>query len=116
MRKLTTSFTAADGNLGVEYARTYLPEVILMDLHLPGISGIEATKILRADPTTAHIPIVAISANAVLADVELAMKAGFFHYLTKPIRINEFMTVLDDALSISNSKLTLATAKALTKG
>ena len=108
--------SAANGNLGVDYARTYLPEVILMDLHLPGTSGIEAMKILRADPTTAHIPIVANSANALSADIELAMKAGFFHYLTKPIRLNEFMTVLDDALDISNSKSTLAAAKALTKG
>ena len=108
--------SAANGNLGVDYARTYLPEVILMDLHLPGTSGIEAMKILRADPTTAHIPIVANSANALSADIELAMNAGFFHYLTKPIRLNEFMTVLDDALDISNSKSTLAAAKALTKG
>ena len=108
--------SAADGNLGVEYAWTYLPEVILMDLHLPGISGIEAMKILRADPTTAHIPVIAISANALSADIVLAMEAGFFHYLTKPIRLNEFMTVLDVALDISNSKSNLAAAKALTKG
>jgi CheY-like chemotaxis protein len=56
--------SAADGQLGIEFARAYLPEVILMDINLPGISGVEAMKILRADPATAHIPIIALSANA----------------------------------------------------
>ena len=93
--------SAADGNLGVEYARTYLPEVILMDIHLPGISGTEAMKILRADPTTAHIPVIALSANALSVDIKLAMDAGFFNYLTKPIRLNEFMSALDLALEFS---------------
>ena len=90
--------SAADGNLGVEYARTYLPEIILMDLHLPGISGIEAIKILRADPTTAHIPVIAVSAYASEADIELALDAGCFNYITKPIKLNEFMIALDVAL------------------
>ena len=90
--------SAADGNLGVEYARTYLPEIILMDLHLPGISGIEAIKILRADPTTAHIPVIAVSAYALEADIELALDAGCFNYITKPIKLNEFMIALDVAL------------------
>lgn len=93
--------SAADGNLGVEYARTYLPEVILIDLHLPGISGIEAMKILRADPTTAHIPVIAVSAYALSAEIELALDAGFFNYLTKPIKLNEFMIALDVALRFS---------------
>ncbi len=53
--------SAADGNLGIEFARAYLPEAILMDINLPGISGIEAMKILHADPATAHIPIIALS-------------------------------------------------------
>ncbi len=104
--------SAADGNLGVEYARTYLPEVILVDLHLPGISGIEAMKILRADPTTAHIPVIALSANALSVDIELAMEAGFFNYLTKPIRLNEFMSALDLALEFSHRKLIRAATDA----
>jgi PAS domain S-box-containing protein len=79
--------TAADGNLGIEFARAYLPDVILMDINLPGISGIEAMKILRADPQTAHIPIVALSANAVPRDIEKGLEAGFFNYLTKPIKV-----------------------------
>jgi PAS domain S-box-containing protein len=96
--------SAADGNLGVEYARTYLPEVILMDLHLPGISGIEAMKILRSDPTTAHIPIIAISAYALEADIKLATDAGCFKYIAKPIKLNEFMIAMDVALRHSQSE------------
>jgi signal transduction histidine kinase/ActR/RegA family two-component response regulator len=90
--------SAADGNLGIEFARAYHPEVILMDINLPGISGMEAMKILRADPSTADIPIIALSANAVPRDIEKALEAGFFNYLTKPIKVNEFMAALDGAL------------------
>jgi CheY-like chemotaxis protein len=69
--------SAADGNLGIEFARAYQPEIILMDINLPGISGIEAMKVLRADPSTTHIPIIALSANAVPHDSEKALEAGF---------------------------------------
>jgi signal transduction histidine kinase/ActR/RegA family two-component response regulator len=90
--------SAADGNIGIEFARAYQPEVILMDINLPGISGIEALHILRADPATAHIPVIALSANAVPRDVEKGLEAGFFNYLTKPIKVNQFMDALDVAL------------------
>ena len=93
--------SAADGNLGIELARAYQPEVILMDINLPGISGIEAMKILRADPATAHIPIVALSANAMPHDIRNGLDAGFFRYLTKPIVVDEFMQVLGTALEFS---------------
>ena len=95
--------SAANGSLAVEFARVYLPEVILMDINLPGISGIEAMRILRADPTTAHIPIIALSANAVPRDIERALEAGFFNYLTKPIKVNQFMDALDVALKFSRT-------------
>jgi CheY-like chemotaxis protein len=90
----------------VEYARTYLPEVILMDLNLPGISGIEAMRILQADPLVAHIPVIALSANAMQADISKALEAGFFNYITKPIRVSEFMAVVDLALESTNTKQT----------
>jgi CheY-like chemotaxis protein len=90
--------SAADGNLGIEFARTYLPDLILMDIHLPGISGLEAMKILHADPATAHIPIIALSANAVPRDISRGLEAGFFNYLTKPIQVGLFMQALDAAL------------------
>ena len=93
--------TAADGRLGVEYARTYLPRVILMDINLPGISGIEAMRLLRADPVTAHIPIIALSANAIPRDIEKGLDAGFFNYITKPIKVAQFMDALDVALAFT---------------
>ncbi len=74
-----------------------------MDINLPGISGIDAMKILRADPPTAHIPIIALSANAMPRDIEKGLEAGFFNYLTKPIKVNEFMDALDVALIFAES-------------
>ena len=92
---------AVDGLLGVELARSAQPQVILMDINLPGISGIEALKILREDPATAHIPVVALSANAMRRDIEKGMEAGFFRYLTKPIKVSEFMDTLNVALEFA---------------
>ena len=91
---------AINGDIGIALARTYLPDVILMDINLPGMSGIEALSILRHDPATAHIPVVALSANAMPRDIEKGMEAGFFRYLTKPIKINEFMYALNEALKL----------------
>ena len=90
--------TATDGIRGVEMARASRPDVILMDINLPGISGLQALEIILADPATAHIPVVALSANAIPRDIEKGLEAGFFRYLTKPIKVNEFMEVLDAAL------------------
>jgi signal transduction histidine kinase/ActR/RegA family two-component response regulator len=94
---------AADASVGIEFARVYQPEVILMDINLPGISGVEALRILRADPTTAHIPIIALSANAVPRDIERGLAAGFFNYITKPIKVNQFMEALDQALAFAQT-------------
>jgi PAS domain S-box-containing protein len=93
--------SAMDGDLGIRLARAHQPDVILMDINLPGISGIEALKILREDPVTAHIPVVALSANAMPRDIEKGLQAGFFRYLTKPIRVNEFIDTLQAALEFA---------------
>ena len=98
--------SARDGIRGIEIARSYLPDIILMDINLPGISGIEALKILTEDPATAHIPIIALSANAVPRDIEKGLAAGFFRYLTKPIKVIEFMDTLDVALKFAQPKAT----------
>jgi CheY-like chemotaxis protein len=90
--------TAIDGLTGIAIARASQPDVILMDINLPGIGGFEALKLLRADPATAHILVIAVSANAMPLDVELGLKAGFFRYLTKPINVGEFNAALDLAL------------------
>jgi len=96
--------SAADAALGIEFARTCQPDLILMDINLPGISGIEALRILRADPATAQIPVLALSANAGARDIEKGLEAGFFNYLTKPIRVDQFMDALDAALRFSETK------------
>jgi CheY-like chemotaxis protein len=102
--------SASDGGRGIEIARASLPDVILMDINLPGISGIKALSILAEDPATAQIPVIALSANAMPHDIEKGLEAGFFRYLTKPIKVNEFMDTLDAALRFS--KMGLAPAKA----
>ena len=93
--------SARDANLGIALARAHLPDVILMDINLPGLSGIQALKILHDDPATAHIPVLAISANAMPRDIQKGLEAGFFRYLTKPIKVNEFMQALDGALELA---------------
>ena len=95
--------TARDGHEGVAIARSAQPDVILMDINLPGISGITALGILLADPATAHIPVVALSANAMPRDIAKGLEAGFFRYLTKPIKVNEFMENLDIALQFAQA-------------
>jgi len=97
--------SARDGYHGIALARVHLPDVILMDINLPGISGVQALKILRQDPAIAHIPVIALSANAMFRDIEKGLAAGFFRYLTKPIKINEFISALDDALECSEMEL-----------
>jgi len=97
--------SAGDGTRGIALARIHQPEVILMDINLPGISGIQALKILREDPATAHIPVLAISANAMPHDIKKGLEAGFFRYLTKPIKVNEFMEALDMALEVAETGL-----------
>jgi len=96
---------AVNGTLGVEIARASLPEMILMDINLPGISGLDAMKILQEDPATRHIPIVALSANAMPRDIVRGLEAGFFRYLTKPIRVNEFMETVNEALAFAELDL-----------
>ncbi len=92
---------AADATVGIECARAHQPDVIVMDINLPGISGIEACKMLRADASTAHIPIIALSGNAMPGDIEQALKAGFLDYITKPIKIERLMDALDAALAFA---------------
>ena len=93
--------TAVNGTLGIQLARSAQPQVILMDINLPGVSGTKALKILREDPATAHIPVVALSANAMPRDIEKGLEAGFFRYLTKPIKIKELMDTLNAALEVA---------------
>ena len=98
--------SAMNGHVGIELAGAHLPDVILMDINLTGgISGIEALKVLRRDSLTAHIPIIALSANVMPHDIANALEAGFFRYLTKPIKLNEFMSAIDEALELQKGDL-----------
>jgi PAS domain S-box-containing protein len=97
--------TAANGTLGIKLARATQPRLILLDINLPGINGFKVLEILRKDPTTAHIPVVALSANAMPRDIEKGLQAGFFRYLTKPIKINEFMDTLGAALEFAEESV-----------
>ena len=94
--------SAMNGNVGIELANAHLPDVILMDINLSGISGVDVMKILRGNPLTKHIPIIVLSANVEPHDIENAMEAGVFRYLTKPINLNEFMNTIDEALKMAN--------------
>jgi CheY-like chemotaxis protein len=92
--------SATDGRLGVEMARVHLPQVILMDNNMPSLTGREAQAILRADPRTAHIPIIALTASAMPSAVADGLAAGFFRYLTKPFDVAELLEALDRALAL----------------
>jgi len=105
--------TAVNGNDGIEIARTAQPDVILMDINLPGISGFDAMKILHEDPVTAHIPVIAISANAMPRDIERGLKAGFSRYITKPIKVDEFMEALNATLDSAKRSPEKATQELL---
>jgi len=99
--------SAKNGHLGIALARAQQPDVILMDINLPGINGIEALNVLKNDSLTAHIPVLAISANAMPGDIQKGLAAGFLRYLTKPIKIAEFIEALNFALD--NAKLNRGT-------
>jgi CheY-like chemotaxis protein len=85
-------------------ARLHQPAVILLDINLPGMSGNDMMSILHASPSTIDIPVIALSANAMPQDVVDSMTLGFFHYLTKPINIDQFFAALDSALAASTER------------
>ncbi|MDD4943431.1 MAG: ATP-binding protein [Rhodoferax sp.] len=92
---------APDAVRGIAMARAHLPDLILMDINLPGISGVQALHMLRADPRTAHIPVLALSANAMPRDIEAGLAAGFYRYLTKPIRVNECLQAIAQGIELA---------------
>jgi len=90
--------SAPDGRKGVDMARNHRPDVILMDNNMPGLNGREALAILRDDPATAHIPVIAVTANAMPTAIDEGLAAGFFRYLTKPIDVAALNDAVDSAL------------------
>lgn len=94
-----------DAESGIELAVANPPDLILMDVSLPGIDGIEAAKILKSQPRTSKIPVVGISAAAMKDDIQRASEAGFHTYTTKPFQVTEFLETIRVALNeIDNSR------------
>ncbi len=89
---------ALQGGLGVELAREHRPDLVLLDLHLPDVPGAEVLRRLRADPRTAGMPVVVVSADATPASLERLRAAGADAYLTKPLDLDEFLRTLEQFL------------------
>ena len=96
--------SATNGRDGVALALERQPQVILMDINLPGLSGNQAQRMLKRDPRTAHIPVIALTANAMKGDIKHGIAAGFFRYLTKPVDVNELNSAVDDALAEARAR------------
>ena len=90
--------TAATAELGLELVRAHQPAAVIMDINLPGMSGFDALKRLKEWPETRHIPVIALSAAALTRDTSRALDAGFYRYLTKPVRVAELTRVLEEIL------------------
>jgi len=90
--------TAHTPSLGLDLARAHHPDVILLDICLPGMNGYEVLHALQSDERTRALPVIAVSASAMPADIEKALRAGFRRYLTKPIHVVDFMNAVEDLL------------------
>lgn len=107
MRELVTDLpgieliSAPSAEIGLELIRAHHPSVVIMDINLPGMSGFDAVKQLAAWPETRHIPVIALTAAALVKDTSRALEAGFFRYLTKPVKVDELTAALEDALAKS---------------
>ena len=93
-----TLLTAPDAENGLRVAHDSRPDIILMDINLPGMSGFEALEKLKRQPETQNIPVIALSAAAMSKDIQKGVEAGFFAYLTKPFVIDELLNTIDKAL------------------
>ena len=102
--------SATDARHGIALALERRPDVILMDINLPGMNGNQAQRILRNDPRTAHIPVIALTANAMKGDIHHGLAAGFFRYLTKPVEIPQLNAAIDEALQLTRASLPLKPA------
>jgi signal transduction histidine kinase len=90
---------APDARLGIELAKAHKPDLILMDINLPGMDGYEALKKLRADPSFDSTPVIAVSANAMESDIKRGLSAGFTDYVPKPIHVRSFLEVVNKYLA-----------------
>jgi len=94
-----TTLEATTGEEGVALAREKLPDLVLMDIQLPGINGIQALGQMRAEPSTARIPVIAVTASVMQQDRKLITEAGFDGYIGKPINLAEFLQTVSAQLA-----------------
>ena len=94
-----STIEAGTAEIGIELAAERKPDLILMDIQLPGMNGIDALKMLRRNPVTASIPVVAVTASVMQQDRTLITEAGFDGYIGKPINIKEFLESVNHALA-----------------
>ena len=97
-RKGYSVIFAQTGEQGILVARSETPDLILMDIHLPGINGLETTRLLKNDAATRHIPIIALTAHALITDREQAFEAGCDDYETKPVEFRRLTDKIDKLL------------------
>ncbi|MBK5437623.1 MULTISPECIES: response regulator [unclassified Pseudomonas] len=97
---------AADAETGLTLAREKQPALILMDIQLPGMDGLAATSLLKQDPHTAHIPVIALTAMAMKEDRDKTLRAGCDAYIIKPLRYKELYQVIDTLLQQNITPLT----------
>lgn len=97
--------TAPTAEIGIELVRARRPDVVIMDINLPGMSGLEATRLLKSWPETRDIPIVALSAAAMIRDAARVAGAGFYRYLTKPVRVDELTATLEELFQQASAQL-----------
>lgn len=93
-----TLLTASNGQQGIEMAGAFAPDLILMDMMMPGLGGLAIIETLRRNPATARIPVIVLSSNAYPTEIERCLIAGAFRYLTKPYRFEELMAGIDAVL------------------
>jgi two-component system cell cycle response regulator DivK len=94
-----TVLEAGDGPQGLDIAQRQHPDLIIMDIQLPGMSGMEVTRLLKADEATAHIPIIATTAFAVRGDEERIRASGCDAYMAKPIAISQFLELIEQFMT-----------------
>ena len=103
VRRKYDVLVAVDGEQGVTMAREHAPDLILMDMSLPVIDGWEATRRLKADPTTRAVPIIALTAHAMSGDRELALEAGCDDYDTKPVELSRLLGKMQALLGVDRA-------------
>lgn len=96
-------FTAGNAEDGIRLVRSELPALVLMDLSLPGMDGLEATRVLKSDAATRHIPVIAVTAHAMRGDEERSLEAGCCAYVAKPIDVQSLRTEVSRLINLEES-------------